>query len=77
MTTGWISFQLLMEELQRECYIIVTGELELSRPRTQLRVIHINGCLNFTMTQGKVNSPRGTWGGGGGVLGTRDHINWA
>ena len=32
MTTGWINFQLLMEELQREWYIIVTGELELSLP---------------------------------------------
>ena len=40
-------------------------KLELSRPRTQLRVIHINGCLNFTMTQGKANLPRGTRRGGG------------
>ena len=34
----------------------------LSRPPRQLWVIHINGCLNFTTTQGKVNSPRVTRG---------------
>ena len=37
---------------------------ELSRPPRQLGVIHINGCLNFTTTQGKVNLPRVTPGEG-------------
>jgi len=37
---------------------------ELSRSPRQLGVIHINGCLNFTTTQGKVNSPRKTQGEG-------------
>ena len=39
------------------------------------KVIHVNGCLNFTTTQGKVNLPRVTQGRVVSV--TRDHINGA
>ena len=35
---------------------------ELSCPPRQLWVIHINGCLSFKTTQGKVTSPRVTRG---------------
>ena len=42
-------------------------------PPRQLVVIHINGCLNLTTTQGKVNSPRVIRGRVISV--TRDHVN--
>ena len=42
-------------------------------PPRQLVVIHINGCLNLTTTQGKVNSPRVIRGRV--ISGTRDHVN--
>ena len=53
---------------------------ELSLPPRQLEDIHINSCLNYSATQGKVNSPRATRGEG--CLGyprpcSRDHINGA
>ena len=58
------------------CRAKITRPPELSRvpsvPR-QLGVIQLNGCINFTTTQGKVNSPRVTRGRV--VSGTRDHIN--
>jgi len=43
-------------------------------PPRQHEDIYVNGCLNFPTTQGKVNSPRLTWGEVYLGYCTRDHI---